>query len=103
MNKLHVMNSSNLEVLRKSIDNIDAALLHLLAERFSLTGRVGLLKKREGLPAEDSSREKEQIARYRSIAGSAGLDPEIALRLHSFLVEESKKNHRIIKEDSSIG
>jgi chorismate mutase len=97
------MNSSNLEVLRKSIDNIDAALLHLLAERFSITGRVGLLKKREGLPAEDPSREKEQIARYRTIAASAGLDPEIAIRLHSFLVEESKKNHRRIINDTSKG
>ena len=29
---------------RRSIDNIDAALVHLLAERFSHTQRVGVLK-----------------------------------------------------------
>lgn len=33
-----------LDVLRRSIDNIDAALVHLLAERFKATQAVGLLK-----------------------------------------------------------
>ncbi|MCU1537996.1 MAG: chorismate mutase, partial [Humibacillus sp.] len=30
--------------LRSSIDNIDAALVHLLAERFKCTQQVGVLK-----------------------------------------------------------
>ena len=37
--------------LRKSIDNIDAALVHLLAERFKFTQQVGVLKAKTGLPA----------------------------------------------------
>ena len=32
--------------LRRSIDNIDAALIHLLAERFKATQTVGELKAR---------------------------------------------------------
>ncbi|HJE77094.1 MAG TPA: chorismate mutase, partial [Brevibacterium epidermidis] len=39
-----------LQELRGSIDNIDASLVHLLAERFKLTERVGELKADHGLP-----------------------------------------------------
>ena len=39
--------------LRASIDNIDAALIYMLAERFKCTQEVGRLKARLGLPAAD--------------------------------------------------
>ena len=48
--------------LRKSIDNIDAALVHMLAERFKFTQAVGRLKAAQGLPPSDPEREKVQIA-----------------------------------------
>ena len=35
---------ARLASLRQSIDNIDAALIHLLAERFKFTQAVGVLK-----------------------------------------------------------
>ncbi|BDZ43992.1 hypothetical protein GCM10025865_32910 [Paraoerskovia sediminicola] len=54
--------------LRGSIDNVDAALMHLLAERFKFTRRVGELKAEAGLPAADLGREAAQIARLGAIA-----------------------------------
>ncbi|MFH1794342.1 MAG: chorismate mutase, partial [Pseudomonadota bacterium] len=45
---------------RASIDNIDAALIHMLAERFRCTQAVGVLKATHGLPAADPAREQEQ-------------------------------------------
>ena len=36
---------SELKALRASIDNIDAALVHMLAERFKCTQKVGVLRK----------------------------------------------------------
>ena len=39
--------------LRMSIDNMDAALVHLLAERFKITQQVGELKAAHGLPPAD--------------------------------------------------
>jgi len=39
-----------LHQLRKSIDNIDAALVHLLAERFRTTQQVGKLKAALSMP-----------------------------------------------------
>ena len=53
---------------RKSIDNIDAALVHLLAERFKCTQAVGRLKATVGLPPSDPERERVQVARLRDLA-----------------------------------
>ena len=38
---------------RATIDNIDAALIHILAERFKCTQKVGYLKAELGLTPED--------------------------------------------------
>jgi chorismate mutase len=82
--------------MRHSIDNIDAALIHLLAERFKQTRKVGELKARQGLPAADPMREARQIARLRSLAVTADLDPEFAEKFLGFLVKEVIRHHEII-------
>ena len=61
--------------LRDSIDNIDAALIHLLAERFKCTQTVGRFKAEHKLPPADPKREAKQIARLRKLAHEAKLDP----------------------------
>ncbi|HWF75693.1 MAG TPA: chorismate mutase [Caulobacteraceae bacterium] len=82
--------------MRHSIDNIDAALVHLLAERFKLTRKVGQLKATKGLPPADAVREAQQIARLRSLAVTADLDPEFAEKFQNFLVKEVIRHHEII-------
>ena len=83
--------------LRHSIDNIDAAVLHLLAERFKCTRKVGRLKADHGLPPADPEREARQIARLRSLALSADLDPEFAEKFLNFLVTEVIRHHEVIR------
>lgn len=82
--------------LRASIDNIDAALVHLLAERFRCTQRVGELKAAGGLPAADPDRDRQQIARLTAIAEESGLDPQFAEQFREFIVSEVIRNHRRI-------
>src|SRR5471030_1424320 len=82
--------------LRHSIDNIDAAVLHLLAERFKCTRKVGALKARLGMPAADPVREAQQVARLRSLAVTADLDPELAEKFLGFLVREVIRHHETI-------
>lgn len=77
-----------LDDLRASIDNIDAALVHLLAERFKITKAVGAHKKNVGLPPADPGREQEQITRLRELAQAAGLDPAFSEQLLRFIVDE---------------
>ena len=83
--------------LRESIDNIDAALLHLLAERFKCTKRVGEFKAANGLPPADQAREQRQIARLRSLAVEAKLDPEFAEKFLNFIVKEVIRHHEEIQ------
>jgi chorismate mutase len=87
--------------LRHSIDNIDAAVLHLLAERFKCTRKVGRLKARHGLPPADPAREARQIARLRSLAVEADLDPEFAEKFLNFLVTEVIRHHETIAAEAT--
>jgi len=79
--------------LRKSIDNIDAALIHLLAERFRTTQQVGQLKADLQLPPSDPAREARQIERLRSLAKDADLDPEFAEKFLGFILAEVIQHH----------
>lgn len=86
--------------LRQSIDNIDNAVIYLLAERFALTKRIGCIKAQAGFAPCDSNRENEQIARLCSIAQDAGLEQQVAREYHKFVVSESKKRHKLIADRS---
>lgn len=83
--------------LRQSIDNVDAALIHLLAERFRFTQKVGELKAVHGLPAADPDRERQQIQRLRGLAESAKLDPAFAEKWFNFVVAEVIHHHEAIR------
>ena len=91
---------AELHRLRDSIDNIDAALIHLLAERFKATQRVGVLKAERGMPPADPLREDQQIARLRALAADAGLDPVFAEKFLAFIVAEVIRHHVRIAEGS---
>ena len=80
--------------LRASIDNLDAALVHLLAERFKCTEQVGRLKAHAGMPPADPEREAVQIARLRALSETSGLDPHFAEKFLNVIIAEVIQNHR---------
>jgi len=85
-----------LRAARRTIDNIDAALVHMLAERFRCTQQVGHIKADLGLPASDPERERRQVARLRALAEEAGLDPVFAEKFLGFIVQEVIRHHEDI-------
>ncbi|MEE2521361.1 chorismate mutase [Pseudarthrobacter sp. J75] len=85
--------------IRSSIDNIDATLVYLLAERFKATQKVGFLKAKHRLPAGDPGREAAQIARLRRLAEDAHLDPAFAEKFLNFIIGEVIRHHEAIAED----
>jgi chorismate mutase len=87
---------------RSSIDNIDAALVHLLAERFKVTKAVGRYKATADLPAADPAREEIQIARLRLLAEGAGLDPAFTEKFLRFIVAEVIHHHQRIAEGEHL-
>ena len=82
-----------LAVYRKSIDNIDAAIIHMLAERFRITQAVGQYKAKVTLPPADPAREQRQIARLRKLSEEADLDPEFSEKFLRFIIDEVIRHH----------
>lgn len=79
---------------RSSIDNLDTALIHILAERFRITKQVGQFKAQYDLPPADKTREAKQVERLREIAKSADLDPDFAEKLLNFIISEVIQHHK---------
>jgi len=89
--------SGNLAKLRRSIDNLDAALVHLFAERFRCTDAIGELKARHGLESRDPKREAAQLKRLSALATQSGLDPLFIQKLHALIIREVITNHEAIR------
>lgn len=92
---------STLAQYRRTIDNLDAALVHILAERFRCTQAVGEYKAAHQLPPSDPQREIEQIARLRSLAEESDLDPVFAEKFLKFIIAEVIRHHEEIADTNN--
>jgi chorismate mutase len=88
--------TDQLSSFRQTIDNIDAALIHMLAERFRCTDQVGVLKAEHHLPAVDKNREQHQYDRLTELAEHARLDPVFVEKLMQFVISEVVQRHKKI-------
>ena len=89
---------TQLREFRESIDNIDASLVFMLAERFKITKKVGYYKREHDLPPADPRREEEQIERLKQLAQSANLDPAFSEKFLNFIIEEVIRHHEAIRD-----
>ena len=91
------MSDDTLKRYRESIDNIDAALVFMLAERFKVTQAVGVHKATTGLPPADPAREAAQIERLRTLAHTANLDPDFSEAFLRFIIDEVIRHHERVR------
>jgi chorismate mutase len=92
------MTDTQLQHYRDSIDNIDAALVFMLAERFKVTQSVGRYKAENGLPPADPGREEKQVTRLRKLAEDAKLDPDFTEKFLRFIIDEVIRHHAGMQE-----
>jgi chorismate mutase len=95
-----IVSDAQLGAYRQSIDNIDTALVCLLAERFKITQAVGRYKAENGLPPADPAREGKQIARLRELAAAAQLDPDFSEKFLRFIIDEVIRHHERVREQT---
>ena len=84
---------------RRTIDNLDAALVHILAERFRCTQQVGRPTAMHSRPPWDPAREAQHIRRLINRAADAGLDPVFAEKFLRFVVSEVIRHHERIADE----
>ena len=82
--------------LRVSIDNIDAAIVYMLAERFRCTEEVSRLKATHKLPPADPTREAEQVARLRRLAQDARFNPDFTEVYLNFIIAHVIRHHEAV-------
>ena len=87
-----------LKKYRDSIDNIDAAMILLLSERFKITHKVGVLKAENTLLPADKSREAQQVSRLRKLSKEADLDPEFTEKMLNLIIAEVISNHENLRD-----
>lgn len=68
---------AELTALRDQIDEVDKALLNLLAKRLELVAEVGEVKSRFGLPIYVPEREASMLASRRAEAEALGVPPDL--------------------------
>lgn len=83
---------SELEELRKRLDEIDSGIMRLFSERMEAAGSIGRIKRAAGLPVEDTEREAEVIASRTALLPEQLR--ESGERLCRLLMEESKRVQR---------
>jgi chorismate mutase len=83
--------------IRDKIDQIDRELVQLLARRFALTHRVGMLKASRALDAVDAGREARKLDALRVLCAENKLNPELVTELFTKIMAEAVHNHNQIR------
>ena len=90
-------NVEQLEDCRQSIDNLDSALIAILAERFRLTEKIGRMKAKGGFEASDPKREEEQLKQFRLRASSYRLDVDVAVDIMTQIIQHAKNRQEVLQ------
>jgi chorismate mutase/prephenate dehydratase len=80
-----------LEDLRRKIDNTDAGIVKLIAERMRIAQEIGKEKKKRGKQIDDREREKRVWENIKSIARDENISQEVIERIYKQIVTACKR------------
>ncbi len=86
----------SLEDLRKKIDEADAKIARLLAERIRIAEEMGKEKEKQGKQIEDREREKAVLGKVRSIACQENISQEAIEGIYRQIITISKSVQGVI-------
>ena len=86
----------SLEELRKKIDEADAKIARLLAERIRIAEEIGGEKKKQGQQIQDIAREEKVLENIRSIAREENINPEGLESIYRQIMTVSKSVEGIV-------
>lgn len=92
----------SLDDIRRRIDEIDSGLARLFERRMAESRRVAGVKRREGLPLEDSAREEEVVRRNAALIENAAIK-EYYISFERYLIELSKAYQQRLLEGEEDG
>ena len=84
-----------LEKYRTKIDEIDCALLKLLAERLTISKEIGKHKKRNNISIQNKEREKqvitERIQKFKELGFNEEKDAKFVAKLFKLIMKKSRE------------
>jgi chorismate mutase/prephenate dehydratase len=93
-----------LKELRQKVDDIDAGIVRLIAERIKLAEQIGKLKRRQGQQIEDKQREEVILEHIRDIAQSKGINQaDIESIYHQIFIASKSIQGAIVAFQGEIG
>ena len=81
----------NLEDLRRKIDETDARIVGLIAERISTAAEIGREKRKQGIQIEDWAREKAVLETVKDTARKEGISQETIESIYKRIVAACKE------------
>jgi chorismate mutase/prephenate dehydrogenase len=80
---------TTLDDLRQRLNEIDVALIELIAERQAKSRQIADVKRSTGLATRDYERERDVIVSARALAESRGVPADLAEQLMRLLIRSS--------------
>jgi chorismate mutase len=92
----------SLSSVRKKIDEIDARIIKLIAERQRLAGEMAHLKFREGIPIRDPEQHERVLERAFDRAVESKVDPVSVQKVFDLLVQMSEERQQECMGDGNL-
>jgi chorismate mutase/prephenate dehydratase len=86
----------NLEDLRRKIDEIDARIVELIAERQRVSGEIGQDKQETNRRIEDRERELTVLENVRAMAREKNISPSDVESIYRQIIDASKKIQAVV-------